>query len=101
METDVLGYLVRLKDRLYYLLVLREKEEHGEDMCFAKCASALSERMIGATKRFPQLKQQDGFNDAIDAIAFCSTEGVSLQHVRTHILNTINGIDMLITKLGG
>lgn len=96
---DVTIYLARLKDRIYYLLVLKERECKGEEAHFAECAISTSERMIGALRRYPELKEQDIFTDAIDSLSFCAGDGVSFQHVRTHILNTINDIDRLITKL--
>lgn len=98
---SAVNYLVRLKDRIYYLLVLKEREIGGESVHFSECATSTSERMIGALSRYPQLKSQDAFIDAIDAIAFCANEGVSLQHVRTHVLNTVNDLDRLIIKLQG
>lgn len=94
-------YLTRLKDHVYYLLVLKEREVSGENVHFAQHAIAMSERMIGAASRYPELNAHDGFSDAIDAVLFCAKDGVSLQHVRTHVLNTINDIDRLISKLGG
>lgn len=99
MDSSLTSYLVRLKDRIYYLLVLREREENGFDAHFSQCAVGLSERMNGALERFPELAAYDAYTDAIDAIAFCAGKDVSLQHIRTHILNTINDIDRLIAKL--
>lgn len=95
---NAVSYLERLKDRIYYLLVLKERETSGEDVHFASCASITSERMIGALARYPLLRSQDAFSDAIDAVAFCAGD-VSLQHVRTHVLNTINDLDRLIARL--
>lgn len=96
---DLNAYLIRLKDRIYYLLVLKERERDGEDSHFSECAVSTSERMIGALRRYPELKEQDAFTDAIDSLAFCAGKDVSYQHIRTHILNTINDIDRLIAKL--
>lgn len=43
MESAV-NYLTRLKDHIYYLLVLKEREVGGEDVHFAKHAIAMSDR---------------------------------------------------------
>lgn len=99
MESKVTDYLSRLKDRIYYLLVLKEREVNGENIHFAEHAVAMSERMIGALARYPLLGDYDGFTDAIDAVAFCATPNLSLQHVRTHILNSVNDVDRLIARL--
>lgn len=99
MESTVTAYLSRLKDRIYYLLVLKEREANGEDIHFAEHAIAMSERMVGALARYPMLSRYDGFADAIDAVAFCAKSDLSLQHVRTHILNSVNDVDRLIARL--
>lgn len=101
MDNAVIAYLSRLKDRIYYLLILKEREVNGEDIHFSEHAIAMSERMIGATSRYPVLNGYDGFSDAIDAISFCGKSHLSLQHVRTHILNSINDVDRLIVILEG
>ena len=99
MERTVTDYLSRLKDRIYYLLVLKEREANGENIHFAEHAVAMSERMVGALTRYPALSEYDGFTDAIDAVAFCAKHDLSLQHVRTHILNSVNDVDRLIARL--
>ena len=98
MESAI-NYLARLKDRIYFLLILKEREVGGEDVHFAEHATQMAQRMVGALSRYPVLKNYDGFDDAINAVSFCAQNDISLQYVRTHILNSINDVDRLIGML--
>ena len=96
-----ISFIKSLTGKIYKILPMKEDELKGKTVHLNEYINSLSIEIIGATKTFPELVNEDGYISIINIINFMNNNEFDFKICKREVFKMLNYLNYLESQIGG